>query len=79
MNAPSNVREDRAVPNFEASGIDTMTFRSSEQPGEDCYLRMRTQAYADDIGGFLSNTGTQSERYKTASSRQFLLKLQNVF
>ena len=52
MNAPSNVREDRAVPNFEASGIDTMTFRSTEQPGEDSYLRMRTQAYAEDGGGF---------------------------
>ena len=50
MNAPSNVREDRAVPNFEASGIDTMTFRSTEQPGEDSYFE-RNAACAEDVGG----------------------------
>jgi len=51
MNAPSNVREDRAVPNFEASGIDTMTFRSTEQPGEDSYFE-RNAACAEDVAAF---------------------------
>jgi len=52
VNALSTIARVEEYQILKRAGFDTMTFRRAEQPDEDSYFRMRTQAYAEDVGGF---------------------------
>jgi hypothetical protein len=52
VNALSTIAKIEQYKILEGAGFDTMTSKRAEQTEEDSYLRMRTQAYAEDVGGF---------------------------